>query len=172
MPRKTPVQSPIVKPTRRVRREPRIAGATAAVYALCEYARDHAPRIREEAFRVLGRIPPDRYAIPTLIGGMRDPEPDVRLAAIRAVGHYAGESSTGVVLPLLLDLLNSSHRSERDAASLAVAALTGNPSRTWTRTARDRVERALTHELARRELPELPTETDREVDSPAPGTDR
>jgi phytoene/squalene synthetase len=118
-----------------------------------------------EAFRVLGRVPPDRYAIPTLIGGMRDADDAVRLAAIRAVRHYAGESAAGVVLPLLLDLLHASRGAERDAASLAVEALTGNPSRRWTRTARDRVERALTHELARHELPVLPTDSDREIDA-------
>jgi HEAT repeat protein len=151
--------------TRRVRREPRIAGATAAVYALCEYARDTRPLVREEAFRVLGRIPPDRYAIPTLIGGMRDGEDVVRLAAIRAVQHYAGESSAGVMLPLLLDLVHASLGAEREAASRAVEALTGHPGRRWTRTARDRVERALTHELARHELPVLPTESDREIDT-------
>jgi HEAT repeat protein len=160
------------KATRRVRREPRIAGATAAVYALCEYARDSRPRVREEAFRVLGRVPPDRYAIPTLIGGMRDPEGAVRVAAIRAVRHYAAESAAGVVLPLLLDAMSATRGVERDAASLAVEALTGNPSRRWTRTARDRVERALTHELAQRALAILPTESDREVDTSPPVKDR
>lgn len=142
------------------------------MYALCEYARDSRARVREEAFRVLGRVPPDRYAIPTLIGGMRDAEVVVRLAAIRAVRHYAGESAAGVVLPLLLDVLSTSRGAEREAASLAVVALTGNPSRRWTRTARDRVEQALTHELARRELPILPTESDREVDPSPPIRDR
>src|ERR1700691_245221 len=159
------------KTTRKSRREPRIAGATAAVYALCEHARDERTKVRAEAFRVLGRVPPDRYAIPTLIGGMRDAEAVVRIAAIRAVRHYAGESAAGVVLPLLLDLLSSARGGERDAASQAVAALTGNPARRWTRTARDRVERALTHELARRALPELPTESDREVETPGPVRD-
>jgi HEAT repeat protein len=135
------------------------------VYALCEYARDTRTRVREEAFRVLGRVPPDRYAIPTLIGGMRDGDAVVRLAAIRAVQHYAGESAAGVVLPLLLDILSAARGAEHAAASLAVEALTGNPSRRWTRTARDRVERALTRELARHELPILPTDSDREVDT-------
>jgi hypothetical protein len=106
-----------------------------------------------------------------LIGGMRDAEAVVRIAAIRAVRQYAGESSAGVLLPRLLDLLNSARGGEREAASQAVTALTGNPARRWTRTARDRVERALTHELARRELPALPTESDREVDTPAPVRD-
>jgi HEAT repeat protein len=159
------------KTTRRVRQEPRIAGATAAVYALCEHARDDRTRVRAEAFRVLGRVPPDRYAIPTLIGGMRDAEAVVRIAAIRAVRHYAGESAAGVMLPLLLDVLATARGGEREAASQAVTALTGNPVRRWTRTARDRVERALTHELARRELPELPTESDREVETPGPVRD-
>jgi hypothetical protein len=75
------------------------------------------------------------------------------------------------LLPLLLDVLANARGGERHAASQAVTALTGNPERRWTRTARDRVDRALLHELARRELPRLPAETDREVDTLAPVRD-
>ena len=166
-----PRQGTTPKTTRKSRREPRVAGAAAAVYALCEHARDERTKVRAEAFRVLGRVPPDRFAIPTLIGGMRDGEAVVRIAAIRAVRHYAGESAAGVLLPLLLDVLANARGGERHAASQAVTALTGNPERRWTRTARDRVDRALLHELARRELPRLPAETDREVDTRAPVRD-
>src|ERR1700735_5028851 len=90
-----PRQGTTPKTTRKSRREPRVAGATAAVYALCEHARDERTKVRAEAFRVLGRVPPDRFAIPTLIGGMRDGEAVVRIADIRAARHYAGGSSRG-----------------------------------------------------------------------------
>ena len=92
------------------------------MYALCEHARDERTKVRAEAFRVLGRVPPDRFAIPTLIGGMRDGEAVVRIAAIRAVRHYAGESAAGVLLPLLLDVLANARGGERHAASQAVTA--------------------------------------------------